>query len=154
MCLENSLKRLLGVSMAYNEMYIKVVQDTRREIESWFFSPNPITETNHLLDAHYDVLDMFLCQQPLIVVDKCSGLSGKGVAKVSQKAAIISPEQLTPPYELILVNTYALNLLEGKTITEQFANLVDFYVGIEQRHFLVDMLKEMQSERLYLISVC
>lgn len=154
MCLENSLKRLLGVYMAYNEMYIKVVQDTRREIESWFFSPNPITETDNLLDAHYDVLDMFLCPQPLIVIDKCAGISGNSVAKVSNKAAIITPEQVTPPYDLILVNTYALELLNGKTITEQLANLIDFYTDIEQRHFLVDMLKEMQSKQLYLISLC
>ena len=139
--------------MEYNELHIKVIQDTRREVDSWIISPKPISETEHLLTAHYDVLDMFLCWQPLIVVENTESL-GRNTARVSKNAALITPQHLTPPYDIILINTYALNILEGKTITDKLAQLVDFYLDREQRHFLIDTLTQMQQKRLFMVSVC
>lgn len=141
--------------MAFESLHIKIIQDSRREIECWCFSPEQIndTEAYKLVAAHHDVFDMFLCPQPLIAV-KEEIKHQRGAGAVSKQAYIVIPEYLNPPYNLFLVNTHALEILEGETITDKLANLVDFYVGKEQKGFLTAFLEDMLKKRLFIVATC
>lgn len=135
--------------MQYNTLNIKVRQDTRRQIECWCFSHQEITnkQVDQLTAAHYDTLDMFLNRQPILVVpNKKNNHNGTGwVSKTSQLVKSIA---LTPPYDLFLLNTHALNIIKGKTVTEKIAQLS--YLKA-QKEICIQWICELEQKGLYTV---
>lgn len=136
--------------MGSNQLTIKIVQDKQRQIECFIFSEFDTIETtdfDSLVQAHHDVLDMFLCPQPLIVVKKAN----KNDGGLSQNAHFVKLEHLQPPYDTFLVNIHALDIIEGKKITDKLSLLAEFSNTEEERLFLIDALLPLEEKGLYLV---
>lgn len=134
--------------MGSNQLNIKIIQDTKRQIECFIFSESDVIEITALVTAHHDTFMMFLCPQPLIVVNK----SDKNDGNTSQNAHFVKIEHLQPPYNTFLVNTYALDIIEGKKITDKLSLLAEFSNTEEERMYLIDALLPLEEKGLYVVS--
>ena len=140
--------------MEYNALNIKIIQDPQRNVECYLFSEKPIKEkeAKALCKAHYETLDMFLCMQPLLVVHGNEEKAPFGEGSVSATAKLMIPSLLKPPYDLYLLNTFAMELLGGKTIPEKFANLMEFNAEETEKDFLIEFINRLTDKGLYVVS--
>ena len=140
--------------MELDSVYIRVIQDKIRSVDCWFFGENPVDElvSKKMLQAHNDVLDMFLCEQPLVVVmEDVPELRGSG--EVSALSKIIHPEFLSPPYNLFMVNSYFIEILDGKTMSDKLNNLIEFGADANDKEFLISWMEMHQENGVYIVAI-
>ena len=140
----------------YNILNIKVIQDTRREVECYVFSENEIGDVSNMVASHHDVYDMFLCPKPLLVVPekKDSTPTRRGEGYVSLTSKLIRPELLNPPYDIYLLNSNAMELLEGESIPEKLANLDEFHNKESEKELLINFIYYLSEKGLYTVVSC
>ena len=139
--------------MGYNTLNIKITQDPRKNVECWHFSEDEIKHHEALLNAHNDVFDMFLCRQPLLVLPE-KRAQNRGTSVVSERAKLIKPEFLTPPYPQFMLNTFAIELLQGETVQEKMSWLIELDAPLHQKESLVLLLYELSDQGLYTVVAC
>lgn len=138
----------------FKDLYIRVVQDTLREVECYIFSEEPVSDEalDRLMVSHHVVLDMFLCRQPIIVVPDYMSTE-RSVGRVGVSAVLLLLEHLAPPYSEFLVNSHAMELLEGNSIPEKLSGLSEFSCGMLDKEHLLIFLKDLSTKGLYLVGI-
>ena len=128
---------------------LKIIQDKKRETELYIFSEHDIINYTHLVQSHNDTLDMFLCAQPIIVVQDTQQTKA---GYVSQWTQLIRIDTLRSPYDPFLVNSHAMKIIEGKTLEAKLAVLSEFGNTEEENLFLIDALYALEEKGLYVVS--
>lgn len=136
-----------------------MVPEPRRDVDNWIFGLRGVVKEAHvslLIRAHNDVYDMFLRKQPLIVVRGGDIIRARprGLGLVSACAGIVTPVCLCPPYTEFLVNTDALDVLEGETMMERLAGLLELGCERADKVYLLEWLYGVQKLGIYLVVGC
>ena len=138
---------------AENTLKIILKTDDRRLVECWHFTGETTTHnTEKFIAAHNDAYDMFLCEQPLLILPTRKPLPNRTPAFVSVNAELIKPKHVTPPYSEFMLNTHAIDIIDGETINEKIAELA--YLESDEKALLTIWLRELESKGLYIIRAC
>ena len=129
--------------MVYNVLPLTLQQDTLRHVSCWHFYEN---DTN-LLQAHHDAYDMFLCPQPLLVLPEPN--RSRSTRHISENATLLKRKEVQLPATHFLLNTHAIEILTGKTISEKLMNLI--YLTLPTDEIVIEWITELTFNGLYII---
>lgn len=126
---------------------IHMVHNADRMCQSCVMSTDPVTEDTiqAFVKGHHDVLNMFIAEHALFffLVDSFDS----NVGKVSDRVALVHPNQLFPPFDTFMVNMPFMNLIEGDNLFEQLGKIAPI-LDVDGTEYIRQLFTEYNIENI------